>query len=222
MGGDGHDSAGAVAHHNVVGNIYRDLLAVDGVDGGEAVELDARLILDKLSSLKCRFLGADVSVVDDCVHVAYHRGVFIYQRMLGSHDHEGDAEEGVGSGRVYLELLVGILYLEFNERTGGFAYPVLLLELDIRQIVDVLEPLKELVGVGGDAQIPNVLGLLDYLAVADVALAALGILVGEDDLTARAVVDERLVPENEAVLKHLEEYPLCPLVVILLSGVDDL
>ena len=57
MGGDGHDSAGAVAHHNVVGNIYRDLLAVDGVDGGEAVELDARLILDKLSSLKCGFLA---------------------------------------------------------------------------------------------------------------------------------------------------------------------
>ena len=51
--------------------------------------------------------------------------------------------------------------------------------------------------------------------MADIALAALAVLVGENDLAVRAVVDQRLVPEDKAVIKEFEEDPLGPLVVIL-------
>lgn len=53
------------------------------------------------------------------------------------------------------------------------ADPVLLLSLYVRREVDMLESVKQLVGVFGYAQEPDVLRLLDNIAVADVALAAL-------------------------------------------------
>ena len=55
----------------------------------------------------------------------------------------------------------------------------------------------------------------------DVAFAALAILVRENDLAVRAVVDERLVSERESLLKKLEEDPLRPLVVVLVRRVDN-
>ncbi len=36
VGGDGHDGAGAVTHHDVVGDPHGDGLAIDGVGGGGA------------------------------------------------------------------------------------------------------------------------------------------------------------------------------------------
>ena len=37
----------------------------------------------------------------------------------------------------------------------------------------------------------------------------------------RAIVDQRLIAEGKSLLEKLEEYPLGPLVVVLLGGVDD-
>ena len=54
----------------------------------------------------------------------------------------------------------------------------------------------------------------------NIALSALRILVGKNNLTGGAVVNKRLVSESETVLKHLEKNPLGPLVIVLLSGVD--
>ena len=50
--------------------------------------------------------------------------------------------------------------------------------------------------------------------MADVALAALAVLVREDDLTGRAVVYERLIPEYQTLLKHFQENPLRPLIEV--------
>ena len=57
--------------------------------------------------------------------------------------------------------------------------------------------------------------------MADIALAALRVLVGEHAFAARAVVDERLVAENESVLEHLEEDPLSPLIVVGIGRIDN-
>ena len=65
-----------------------------------------------------------------------------------------------------------------------------------------------------DAQIPDILRQLDDVAVAHIALAALGILVGEDDLAVRAVVDQRLRTEDEPVVEELQKDPLRPLIII--------
>ena len=84
----------------------------------------------------------------------------------------------------------------------------------------MVQTLKQLIGIFRYAKIPDVLGLLNNFAVADIALSALRILVGKDNLARRAVVDKRLIPESESMLKHFEENPLGPLVILLLSGVD--
>ncbi len=55
--------------------------------------------------------------------------------------------------------------------------------------------------------------------MADVALAALGVLVRENDLAGGAVVNKGLVPESETMLKHLQEDPLGPLIVVLICRV---
>ena len=57
--------------------------------------------------------------------------------MLGRHYHECDAEHGVGSRRVNAELFVGAFQREVNESALGAAYPVLLLELYVREVVDL-------------------------------------------------------------------------------------
>ena len=59
----------AVSHHYIVGDEDRDLLAVDGVDRLESLDLKAGLILDQLCSLKLGLLGALVSVSVDGVHI---------------------------------------------------------------------------------------------------------------------------------------------------------
>jgi hypothetical protein len=56
--------------------------------------------------------------------------------------------------------------------------------------------------------------------VADIALAALAVLIGEDDLAGRAIVDEGLVTEDKAVVKELAEDPLGPLIIIISGGID--
>ena len=62
-----------------------------------------------------------------------------------------------------------------------------LLLLDVLRIVDILQTLQQLVRVLCDAEIPDLLRELDDIVMADIALAALGILVGEDDLAVRAL-----------------------------------
>ena len=66
---------------------------------------------------------------------------------------------------------------EVYERAFGFADPVYLLLLDVGEIIDLFKTGKQLIGVFGDTQIPNVLGFLNDIAMADIALAALRVLI---------------------------------------------
>ena len=223
---DSHYSTRAVTHHYVVGDVDRDLPAVRRVDSLYALDSDSGLVLDKLGALKLGLLGALVLVGLERVDVLYLIVIGLDDRMLGRDDHEGDAEHRVGTGRVDSEIFADIRTrvvneLKLGESALGATDPVLLLELYIRKIINLVESGEELVGVLGYAQIPDILRLLDYVAVADIALAALRILVREDDLAGGAVVDESLRAEDKPGVEHLAEDPLSPLVVALLGGVDD-
>ena len=57
--------------------------------------------------------------------------------------------------------------------------------------------------------------------MADVALAPLGILIGQYDLAVRAVIHERFGAEYESIVEHFAENPLGPVVIVLFRGVDD-
>ena len=216
-----HDRTSAIAHHNIVRNINRDLLAGDGVDAGETFDLHAGLVLDQLCPLELALLGAFCLVRIQVSNVGDAVTILLDDRMLRRNDHEGHAVQGIRACGIDAQLFVCVfLDGEVDKRTGGLADPVLLLELDVGQIVYLFQSLEQLVCVFCDAQIPDLLGLLDDLAVADVTLSALGILVGQNHLTAGAVVDQGLVPESQSLFEHLEEDPLCPLVVLLIGGID--
>ena len=216
-----HNGTGAVAHHHIVGDVDGNLLAGDGVDAGESLDFHAGLVLDQLCPLELALLGAlcligiQIGDVGDAVPILLDDGV------LRCDDHKGHAVQGVRTGGIDAQLLVCVFFHgEVHECAGRLADPVLLLKLDVGQIVHLFQSLKQLVCVLGDAQIPDLLGLLHDFAVADVALTALRILVGQNDLTAGAVVDQCLVTECQSLFEHLQENPLGPLVVVLISGID--
>ena len=221
----GHDRAGAVAHHDIVGDEDRDLLTGDRVDRRQTLDAYTSLLLHELCTLELRLLRCLVTVVHDGVPVRNLILVLIERRMLRSDDHEGDAIEGITTGGIDLELVIDglsclISELEVHERTGAAADPGHLLLLDGLRIIDIIESLQETVRVLCDAEIPYILRKLYDIAVADVALAALGILVRKNDLAVRAVVDEGLRTEYEIMLIELLKDPLGPLVVILMRGRD--
>ena len=222
---NGHDRAGAVAHHDIIGDEDRDLLAGDRVDRGQTLDAYAGLLLHELCTLELGLLRGLLTVVHDRIPVRDSILILIECRMLRSNDHEGDTIEGITAGGIDLELIVNrltclICELEVHERTGAAADPGNLLLLDGLRIIDIIESLQETVGILGDAEIPYVLRQLHDVTVADVALAALGVLVRENDLTVRAVVDEGLRTEYEIMLIELLKDPLGPLIVILVGGCD--
>ena len=93
--------------------------------------------------------------------------------MLGRDNHEGNAKERIGASGVDAQRIVRAGHAEVDERTAGFTDPVDLLLLDVGQVVYLVQTLKQLVSVLGDAQIPDVLGLLDDIRLTDIALTAL-------------------------------------------------
>ena len=222
---NGHDRACTVAHHDIVSDKDRDLLSGDRVDRGQTLDAYAGLLLHELCTLELGLLCGLLTVVHDRIPVRDLVLILIECRMLRSDNHEGDAIEGIAAGGIDLELVVDGLScligeLEVHERTGTAADPGNLLLLDGLRIIDIIESLQETVCILGDAEIPYVLRKLYDVAVADVALAALGVLVRENDLTVRAVVDEGLRTEYEIMLIELLKDPLGPLIVILVGGCD--
>ena len=218
--GYGHDGSGAIPHHDIIGYKERDPVARDGIDGGQAVQLHAGLVLHELRALEFRLLGGFLPVLLYVRPVRNPVLIFVQQRMLRGNDHERHAVERVAPRGINLELLVRnrrplpVRDIKVNERAGGAADPGNLLLLDGIRIIHGIEAIEELVRVGRDFQEPHVLRQLHDIAVADVALAALGVLVGQDHLAVRAVVDERLRAEHEPVFEQLQENPLRPLVVV--------
>ena len=212
--GHRHDRAGAVAHHDVIRDKDRDLHAAYRIDRRKAAELHAGLFLRKLRALELGFLRACRAVRLDLVPVFDAVAVLVEHRMLRRNDHKRHAEQRVAARGVDFERFGNVLDAEVHERADGLADPVDLLLLDRVGIIDVVETFEQLIGVRRDLQIPDVLRELDDVAVAHVALAALRILVTENDLAVRAVVDERLCAEHEPVIEELPEDPLRPLVII--------
>ena len=150
------------------------------------------------------------------------------ERALGRQQEEGDAKErvrargedgdlGVGGGHAVLrgqrEVDLGAL---------GAADPVGLHRADALGplALELLEVVEQLLGVVGDLEVPlGERALLGHRAAAP-ALAVHDLLVGKDSLAAGAPVHRRVVAVDEALLPHLEEDPLAPLVVLGVAGVE--
>ena len=140
--------------------------------------------------------------------------------MLRRHDHEGHAEQRIRTGGVDAERFLDAVHREVHEGASGLSDPVLFHGADVFREIDLVQAVQKLVRVLGDPEVPDLLLLLDDIAVADIALAALAVLVGEDHLAVGAVVHQSLVPESQSVVEQLQEDPLGPLVIVFIRGID--
>ena len=90
----------------------------------------------------------------------------------------------------------------------------------IIRIVYILKTFKKFIRILSDSQIPYIFGFLNNIAVADITFTALAVFIGKDYFTVRAVVNQCSVSEYKTFLKHFEEDPLCPFVVVLICCID--
>ena len=138
--------------------------------------------------------------------------------MLRGDDHIRGAEQGVGTSGINRHLVAHI-GVEGDLCAGGTADPVALLDLHALNIVHIIQIVDQPLGILGDLQHPLALLLADDLAAAALAHAVDHFLVSQHALAACAPVDGHGGLVGQAVLEHLQEYPLRPLVVLGVGGV---
>ena len=95
VGGDAHHRAGPVLHEDVVGDEHRDLLAVDGI-GDRAAQGHAGLGLVGRAACLRRLVERAVDVLVDPGLVLGAGRQPEHVGVLGGHDEERRAEQGVG------------------------------------------------------------------------------------------------------------------------------
>ncbi len=214
-----HDAAGAVAHEDVVRDKDRNRSAVHGVDGTDAMEADTGFVLIQLAALEVGLLGCGGLIGGNLIPVGEDGLPLLKDRMLGRDDHIGHAVKGVGTGGVDGNL-VAVGHREDDLDAGGAADPVLLLDLDALDIIQIVQIVNETVGVLGYGQHPLALLLPDDLAAAALADAVNDLFVGKAYLAAGAPVDGHGGLVGQTVLEHLEEDPLRPLIIVRVRGID--
>ena len=202
VGGHGHDRAGAVAHHHVVGDPDGDLLAVDGIDGERAGE-DAGLVLVEVSAVHVG-LGGNGFLIGLDGGLLFSGGDFRDERMLGGEHHVGCAEEGVGAGCEDGDRFASADG-EIHLRAFAAADPVFLEQLDAVRPVERVEFVDEALGVFRDAQHP----LAQRAAFDGVAFGFpfLDFLVGEHGAEVGRPPDGRVGDVGEADVVDLVAGP---------------
>ncbi len=217
VGGHGHDRAGAVAGQHVVGDVDRDALAVDRVDG---VGPDGHAGLLAVGRQPVD-LGPPPGLLDVGIDLgpALRRGQLGDQRVLGGEDHERGPEQRVRTGREHAQrgaarVMLGRRGREVDLGALGAADPVGLLDADGLRPVQAGE-VQQLVGELGRAQVPLLqVALLDQRAAAPaVAIDALDLLAGQRAVVG-APVDRRLLAVGQAGLQEAQEQPLVPAVEV--------
>ena len=221
VGRHGHNSTGAVSCQNIVRDKDGHLCAVDGVDGGHALDLNAGLFLVQLGTLKVALAGGFILVCLYGIHVLDQPGIdpLFDVGMLRGDDHVGNAEQGIRAGGVNGQGITGRGF-KVDLSAMAAADPVALLGLDTVDVIHLVQVIDQAVRVSGDLQHPLALHALHNGAAAALAHAVYNFLVGQNDLAAGAVVDGGSLFISQTVLVQLQEDPLGPLVVFGVSGVD--
>ena len=217
---NGHDRTRAVGRQHIVGDEHRDLAAVNRIDGLDALELHASLILAQLGALKIALARGGLAIGHNLVPVGDARLELIDGRMLRRDDHIGRAEERIRARGIHAELLVGILDGEIDLRALAAADPVALLHLHLVDEIHIVEAVEQLLRVSGDLEHPLALDAADDLRAAALALARHNLFVGQAALAARAPVDRHFGLIGQPLLIELQEDPLRPLEVVRVGGVD--
>ena len=214
-----HDGTGAVAHQNIVGNEDRDLLAVYRVNCGNAVQLNAGLVLIQLGTLEVGLAGSLLTVCANVLDVVQLVRPLLDHRVLRRDYHVGRTEQGVRTGSVNGQR-VALGGLEIDLSAGGTADPVALLNLNALDVVHIIQIVDQALCVLGDGEHPLALGLVNDLAAAALTNAVDNLLVRQNALAGGAPVYAHFLLVGQALLEQLQENPLGPLVVARVGGID--
>ena len=226
--GNGHDGAGAVVGHDVVGNPHGDFLAIDRVHHVAAGK-GTVLLKGTLGTLDGRDM---LGVLDDLGHgllVLRALDELVQAGVLGSQDKEGDAKERIGTcgedGDLALVALDGLAILVAQSKVDlgalGAADPVGLHLLDaLGPAGELLQIVEQLLGVLSDLEVPLLKVALLRLGAAAPALTLGDLLVGQNGLTSGTPVDRVLLAVDQALFPQLLKDPLTPAVVVGAAGLD--
>ncbi len=151
------------------------------------------------------------------------------QRVFGGDGAEGDAHDGVGAGREHVHPAAA------DQRARGVANPVREGEAHALALADpvglhrlhalgpAVHPVQlreQFLGVIGDLEVvAGDLALLDQRAGAPAAPVD-HLLVGEHRPVDRVPIDDLGLAVGDALLEHLQEQPLVPLVIVRVAGGD--
>ena len=226
--GNGHDGAGAVVGHNVVGNPHGDFLAVDGVYH-IAARKGAMFLEGALGTLDGRDMLGVLDDLGDGLLVLRALDELVQAGVLGSQDKEGDTKERVGSrgedGDLTLVTLDGLAILVAQGKVDlgalGATDPVGLHLLDaLGPAGELLQIVEQLLRVLGDLEVPLLKVALLGLGAAAPALALGDLLVGQNGLAGGAPVDRVLLAVDQTLFPQLLKDPLTPAVVVGAAGLD--
>ncbi len=221
---NGHDRAGAVVGHDVVGNPHGDLLAVDRVHNVTAGER-TMLFLVALSTLD---RGDLLGVLDNL-----HDGFFVLRALdqigkdlaFRGKQEEAATEQRVGTRGEHGDQLifsgllrngtVGVAQGERDLSAFGSADPIGLLLLDaLGPTLKLIEVVQKFLCVIGDLEVPlRKIALLD-LAVATPAAALGDLFVGKNSAAAGAPIHRRVAALDQTALPELLENPLAPAIIL--------
>ena len=211
VAGHGHDRAGAVARQNEVADKHGHLLAVDRVDGVDALQAAAGLGLVQLGTIHVALLHGLVDVRLNRFLVLHPVHQALHDLAVGGKHHEGNAINRLDTGGVDGEFTAAH-QLEVHLHTGGFADPVALDLLGGFRPVDLVETFQQLLREGGLVNDPLHHVLLDHGIAAPLGLAVDDLVVAEHGAQLLAPVHGHLNALGVARLVELLEDPLRPLI----------
>ena len=215
-----HNSAGAIAHKNVVRDKDGNLFLRRGVNGTDAFQPHAGLVLVELAALKIGLVRGFLAVGRHGVPVRELVFPCVEDRVLRREDHIRHAEERIAAGGVNGERVA-------ERRTKGelralaAADPVALLGLYAGDEVHIVQIVDQAVGVFCDGEHPLALLAADDRAAAALAHAVHNFLVRKHALAACAPVDRHGGLVRKTLFIHPQEDPLRPLVILRVGRIHD-
>jgi hypothetical protein len=217
VGGHGHDRAGAIAHHHVVGDPDRDALVVDRVDGIAAGEdagllLVGRAALDFVHACGLRLVRLDLGRCASVVTASTSGCSGASTMKVAPHS---------VSGRV-VKMTSGSPCSVWKATSAPMLRPIQLVCITLTRSGHsiVLQHIEQFVGIARDAELPLLQVLLDHRRAAAFAVAVVApdLLARQGGVAVRAEIDRRVLAIGNAGVVELAEEPLRPLVIVRVAA----